>query len=196
LTGELKHVSGVWSFREFSGKVGESDLAGRFDIELKNHRTRVDADLVSQKLNYKDLGGLIGLPPPTATPEARSAAQAKEVAKRERSGLVLPSKPFAVEGLRALDATVRFRGKHVVTTDVPLESLTAVIHLEKGLLKLQPFEARVAGGAIDSTLTMDLRGKVMKTDADVTVRNVELKQIVPALRPPKGSAGKVGVVRS
>ena len=32
----------------------------------------------------------------------------------------------------------------------------------------------------------------MKTDADVTVRNVELKQIVPALRPPKGSAGKVG----
>jgi uncharacterized protein involved in outer membrane biogenesis len=192
LTGKLKHGSGVWSFREFSGKVGESDLTGRFDIELKNHRTLIDADLVSQKLNYKDLGGLIGLPPPTAAPQARSAAQNKEVAKRERSGLVLPDKPFDVEGLRAVDGTVRFKGKHVLTTDVPLESLNAVMHLKEGLLKLQPFEARIAGGAVTSTLTMDLRGKVMKTDADVTVRNVELKQIVPALRPPKGSAGTVG----
>ena len=192
LTGNLKHGSGVWSFREFSGKVGESDLTGRFDIELKNRRTVIDADLVSQKLNYKDLGGLIGLPPPTAAPQARSAAQNKEVAKRETSGRVLPSKPFDVEGLRAVDGTVRFKGKHVVTTDVPLESLNAVMHLKEGLLKFQPLDAGVAGGTLTSTLTMDLRGKVMKTDADVTVRNIELKQIVPALRPPKGSAGKVG----
>jgi uncharacterized protein involved in outer membrane biogenesis len=39
---------------------------------------------------------------------------------------------------------------------------------------------------------MDVRGKAIKTDADATVRNVELKQIVPGLKPPKGSAGKVG----
>ena len=192
LTGKLKHGSGVWSFREFSGKVGESDLAGRFDMEFKNQRTLVDADLVSQKFNYKDLGGLIGLPPPTTAPPARSAAQSKEIAKRERSRLVVPSKPFDVEGLRAIDATVRFKGKHVVTTDVPLESLNAVMHLKEGLLKLQPLDAGVAGGTLKSTLAMDLRGKVMKTDADVTVRNVELRQIVPALRPPKGSAGKLG----
>jgi uncharacterized protein involved in outer membrane biogenesis len=192
LTGKLKHGGGVWSFREFNGKVGESDLTGRFDIELKNQRTLVDADLVSHKLNYKDLGGLIGLPPPTAAPQARSAAQNKEIAKRERSGLVLPSKPFDVEGLRAVDATVRFKGKHVIATDAPLENLNAVMHLKEGLLKLQPFEAGVAGGTVTSTLTVDLRGKVMKTDADVTVRNVELKQIVPALRPPRGSAGRVG----
>jgi len=192
LTGQLKHDGGVWSFREFTGKVGASDLSGRFHIELKNQRTLVDADFISQKLNYKDLGGLIGLPPPTAAPQARSAAQNKEAAKRERSGLVLPSKPFDLEGLRAVDATVRFKGKHVVTADVPLESLNVVMHLKEGLLKLQPLDAGVAGGTLNSTLTMDLRGKVMKTDADVTVRNVELKQIVPALRPPKGSAGKVG----
>jgi AsmA family protein len=28
LRGNLKHGGGVWSFREFSGKVGDSDLAG------------------------------------------------------------------------------------------------------------------------------------------------------------------------
>ncbi len=192
LSGNLKHGNGVWSFREFSGKLGESDLAGRFEIEVKSHRTLVDADLVSKSLNYKDLGGVIGLPAPTASPQARSAPQKKEAAKRARVDRVLPTTPFDVDGLRALDATVRFKGRQVVTTDVPLESLSAVLHLKEGLLKLQPLDAGVAGGNVTSTLSMDLRGKVIKTDADVTVRNVDLKQIVPALRPPKGSAGRVG----
>jgi uncharacterized protein involved in outer membrane biogenesis len=39
---------------------------------------------------------------------------------------------------------------------------------------------------------MDVRGKLIKTNAEVTARNVELNQILPALKPPKGSAGKVG----
>ena len=127
LNGNLKHSSGVWSFRDFSGKVGESDLTGRFDIERKNERTTVDADLVSQNLNYKDLGGLIGLPPPTAAPQARTATQNREAAKREGSGRALPTKPYNVEGLRAVDATVRLKGKRIVTTDVPFDNLNAVM---------------------------------------------------------------------
>ncbi len=192
LNGNLKHGNGVWSFREFSGRVGESDLTGRFDIERKNERTLVDADVVSQNLNYKDLGGLIGLPPPTAAPQARTTTQNKEAAKLERTGRVLPSKPYNLEGLRAVDATVRLKGKRIVTTDVPFDNLNAVMHLKDGLLKLQPFDVGIAGGRVATTLTMDVRGKVIKTDAEVTVRNLDLKQIVPELKPPKGSAGKVG----
>jgi uncharacterized protein involved in outer membrane biogenesis len=192
LAGTLKHSDGVWSFRDLGGKVGESDLTGRFELEVRNGRTFVDADLVSQHLNYKDLGGVIGLPVPTVPPQARSAAQNKEAAKRERTGRVLPSKPFDTDALRALDATVRFKGKHVLTTDVPLERVSAVMHLNQGLLQLQPLDAGVAGGTVTSTLTMDLRGKVIKTEANVTARNVDLKRIVPAIKPPKGSAGKVG----
>src|SRR5207248_6849355 len=149
------------------------------DIDRKHERITVDADLVSQNLNYKDLGGLIGLPPPTATPQARTATQNKEAAKRERTGRVLPTKPYNVEGLRAVDATVRLKGKRIVTTDVPFDNLNAVMLLKDGVLKLQPLDVGIAGGHATSTLTMDVRGKVIKTDADVTVRNVDLKQILP-----------------
>jgi uncharacterized protein involved in outer membrane biogenesis len=38
---------------------------------------------------------------------------------------------------------------------------------------------------------MDARGDMIKTSGDVTVRNLELKDIVPKLKPPNGSAGKV-----
>ena len=192
LSGNLKHGSGVWSFREASGKVGESDLAGRFDVDRKNQRTMVDAELVSQNLNYQDLGGLIGLPPPSARPQTRTAAQNKEAAKREQTGRALPTKPYDLEGLRAVDAKVYLKGKRLIATDLPLDNLNAVMDLKDGVLKLQPLDFGVAGGHVALTLTMDARDKIIKTTGDVTVRNVELKQIVPALKPPKGSAGKVG----
>jgi uncharacterized protein involved in outer membrane biogenesis len=192
LSGNLKHGSGVWSFREFSGKVGDSDLAGRFDVDRKSQRTIVDADLVSQHLNYKDLGGLVGLPPPSAPAEKSTTAQNKEAAKREVSGRSLPTKPYEVEGLRAVDAKVHLKGKRFIASDLPLDNLDAVLDLKDGVLKLQPLDFGVAGGHLASTLTMDARNKIIKTTGDVTVRNVELKQIVPALKPPKGSAGKVG----
>ena len=192
LNGNLKHGRGAWSFSKFNGKVGESDLAGRFDLERKNDRTMVDADLVSQNLNYKDLGGLIGLAPPTAPAQARTATQNREAAKLERTGRVLPSKPYNLEGLRGVDATVRLKGRRVVTTDVPFDNLDAVMRLKDGVLKLQPLDVGVAGGRVATMLTMDVRGKLIKTEAEVTARNVDLKQILPAIKPPKGSAGKVG----
>ncbi len=188
LSGNLKHGGGVWSFNQFNGKVGESDIAGRFDVDRKNQRVMVDADLVSQKLDYKDLGGLVGLPPP----QAGTVAQKKESIKREVTGRALPTKAFDLEGLRALDAKVHLSGKRFVATDLPLDDLNAVLDLKDGVLKLQPLDFGIAGGHVASALTMDVRDKVIKTTVDTTVRNVELKQIVPALKPPKGSAGKVG----
>ena len=191
LRGNLKHGSGLWSFREASGKVGESDLAGRLDVDRTNQRPRVDADIVSQNLNYKDLGGLIGLPPPGG-PQPRTTAQNKEAAKRERTGQALPTKPYDLEGLRAIDAKVHLKGKRLLATDLPLDNLNAVMDLKDGVLTLHPLDFGIAGGHAALMLTMDARAKVIKTTGDATVRNVELKQIVPSLKPPKGSAGKVG----
>src|SRR5439155_21392263 len=192
LSGNLKHGSGVWSFREFSGKVGESDVTGRFDVNRKNERVMVDADLVAQNLNYKDLGGLVGLPPPTASPQAMAPAQKKEAAKGEVSGRALPTKPYNLEALRVIDAKVQLKGKRFIATDLPLDNLNAVMDLKDGVLKLKPLDFGIAGGHVASALTMDARDKVIKTEGDVTVRSLELKQLVPALKPPKGSAGKVG----
>jgi len=41
-------------------------------------------------------------------------------------------------------------------------------------------------------LVVDAREDVPKAQADATVRNVELARVFPQLKPPKGSAGKIG----
>jgi uncharacterized protein involved in outer membrane biogenesis len=192
LSGRLKHDNAVWSFHQFSGKVGDSDLAGRFDVDRSGVRLLVDADLVSQSLNYKDLGGLIGLPPAAQTASVKSAAQKKETAKRAQTGRALPTKPYDPNHFQTIDARVHLRGKRFMASDLPLDNLNAVLDLHGGILTLQPLDFGVAGGHVVSTLVMDAREKLFRTKGEMTVRNVELSKILPKLKPPQGSAGKVG----
>jgi AsmA family protein len=191
LSGRLKHVDRVWTFKEFKGKVGDSDLAGSFAVDRSGPRPAVDADLVSTRLDYKDLGGLVGLPPTHEPPSARTAEQNREAAKRAESQRVLPTKPYDLERLRVVDAKVRFRGKRFISTSLPLDDLNATADLEDGVLKLEPLDFGIAGGHVVSALTLDARQNVIRTRGDVTVSDVELKQILPKLAPPNGSAGKV-----
>ncbi len=192
LTGQLEHDGNVWFFRGFTGKVGDSDMAGNFALDRSKPRPLVDADIVSTRLDYKDLGGLVGLPPANAPSSARTGTQNKDVVKREMFGRVLPTKPYDLERFRVVDAKVRFKGKRFMATNLPLDNLTATLDLQDGVLKLQPLDFGVAGGHVVSTLVLDARETFIKTNGDVTVRNVELAQILPALKPPNGSAGKVG----
>jgi uncharacterized protein involved in outer membrane biogenesis len=192
LSGRLKHDTALWSFNQFTGKVGDSDLAGRFDVDRSGPRLLVDADLVSQSLNYKDLGGLIGLPPAVQTPSAKSTAQKKETARRVQTSRAMPTKPYDPDHLRAVDAKVHLKGKRFMTSDLPLDNLNAVLDLRGGVLTLQPLDFGVGGGHVVSTLVMDARDKIFRTKGEVTVRNVEIGKVLPKLKPPQGSAGKVG----
>jgi AsmA family protein len=192
LSGQLRHEGDLWSFRQMSGRVGTSDLAGIFSVNRKNERPSIEADLVSQQINYKDLGGFVGLPPPNEAAKTRTAEQTKEAAKLSTNGRVLPSKPYEFERLRAADVKVHFRGKRFVASEVPLDDLDAVLDLRNGVLKLEPLNFGLAGGKVASTITMDARDKVIKTKAEIAVRNIDVKQVLPALKPPSGSAGKLG----
>jgi len=192
LGGKLKHAGKIWTFHDFSGKVGDSDLAGDFTLDVSKAKPFADADLVSTRLDYKDLGGLVGLPPANEPPGARTAAQNKEAAKRELSERVLPTRPYDVDKFRIIDAKVRFKGKRFQASNLPLDDMSANVELRDAVLKLQPIDFGIAGGHVTSTLTLDAREKLIKIDGDVTVRNVELNRLMPEIKPPKGSAGKVG----
>ncbi len=190
LNGQLKHVGKVWTFNAFTGKVGDSDLAGNFALDVGKQKPLVDADLVSTRLDYKDLGGLVGLPPVHEPPSARTATQNKDAMKRARSERALPTHPYDSGHFQAVDAKVRFKGKRFIASDLPLDDMSATLELQDGVLTLQPLDFGIAGGHVASTLTLDARERLIRTKGDVTVRSVELKEVLPALKPPKGSAGK------
>ncbi|HUH94645.1 MAG TPA: AsmA family protein [Casimicrobiaceae bacterium] len=192
LSGDLAHEAAVWNFRGFTGKVGASDLSGDFSLDNGGRRSRITADVVSRRLDYNDLGGFVGLPAgEPASGGQKSAAQKREAAQRSVSSRELPTKPYDLERLRAVDARVTFKGERFVTTDLPLDDVRAGLDLKQGVLTLEPLDFGVAGGHVVSRVTLDARADVIRARADVTVRDLEIKRIVPALRPPNGSAGKL-----
>jgi uncharacterized protein involved in outer membrane biogenesis len=182
LEGRLSHTDGTWSFKDFKGVVGASDLAGTIAVRTQGKRPATSAQLVSKRFDYKDLGGFVGLPPGKPAVEKHIRA----------SSHVLPDKTLELRKLREHDVDIQFRGETVKWGRIPLDNLKSHFVLKDGLLRLAPADFGLAGGHVVLDLAVDVTQDVAKARGDVTVRNVELKRLFPQLASPKGTAGRVG----
>lgn len=192
LTGSLQHTKQQWIFRGIKGTVGQSDLSGDFTVDLSGKRHVTTADLTSRKLNYKDLGGFIGLPPGDAAHTERTAEQRRSEEQRLASGRVLPNRPFNLTRLRNHDVDVRFKGTNVQWGAIPLDQVVTHIVLKDGVMRLEPLDFGIADGHVVADITLDATRDVPTAQAKLDARNVELKRIFPKLASPNGSAGRFG----
>jgi AsmA family protein len=191
LSGQLAHQGARWSYRQLSGTVGDSDLRGETEIDLSRERPSVVADLSSRRFDYKDLGGVLGLPPGEGA-SGKTAEQQRVRARRAASDRVLPDEPFELGRLRGVDADIRFRGTSVVWADAPIDNLTTRIVLKDGLVRFAPLDFGIAGGHVVGNLSLDTNGDIARGEGDIEIRNVELARIFPKLASPKGTTGRFG----
>jgi uncharacterized protein involved in outer membrane biogenesis len=191
ISGHVVRENTKYSLRDLKGRVGSSDVNGVVAVDVTNERPVIKADVTSKRLDYKDLAGFLGAPPP-AKGKPRPAAQRKEAQKREQTGKVLSEKPYDLKALREVDANVRFKGESILYQDIPLDSITVALTLNHGKLTLKPLDFGLAHGHVTSTIEVDASKDVMQTTADATVKNLELNELMPKLKSGKGSAGKLG----
>jgi uncharacterized protein involved in outer membrane biogenesis len=192
LGGRLQHEKGAWRFTQIAGTVGSSDLAGDFTVDTSAPRAATRANLTSRKLDYKDLGGFIGLPPGEPGKRAKTPEQRREASARAASERVLPDKPFDLDKLRAHDVDLRFAGKSVRWGRFPLDDLALHMTLADGVMRFDPLDFGIADGRVSTRLVIELAKSPPHARADVDVRRVELKRLFPQLASPRGSAGRFG----
>ena len=192
LSGQLSHKGKLWSYRQLKGTVGDSDLAGDFELDLSQARPSVTADLTSRRLDYKDLGGFVGLPPGESTSGVKTGEQQQATVRRAVSARVLPDEPFKLDRFRIADADIKFRGTSVTWIDAPIDNLSTHLLLKDGVLRFEPLDFGIGGGHVVAKLSLDANGQIARTQGDIEVRNVELKRIFPKLASPKGTAGRFG----
>ncbi len=94
LDGRLKRDHNVWRYDSFTGKVGDSDLAGNLQFEVGRDRPRLTATLESRRLDFDDLAGFVGAPPKTGGGETANAEQKAQAARVAASSRVLPDTPY------------------------------------------------------------------------------------------------------
>lgn len=191
LRGELNRNGDTWSFRKFKGRVGDSDLAGDAAVTLGAERPRLQANLVSQRLDFDDLAGFIGAAPQTGEGETVAAEQREQAQQQKAKPTVLPDTPFELDKLRVMDADVTLEATRIDAPKLPLERMNAHLTLENGLLKLQPLDFNAAGGSITSRITLDAREASIQTTIVADVHSLELPKLFPSVEITKKGAGRL-----
>lgn len=84
--GRIVHNTGMWRYEKFSGHIGKSDIAGSLQVDLDGKRPFLHGDLVSQLLDFADLGPIIGAKPSAAAAKNKHAGSKTKAAQTDNAG--------------------------------------------------------------------------------------------------------------
>jgi uncharacterized protein involved in outer membrane biogenesis len=192
LKGHLKHEGEVWSFSNFSGRVGGSDLSGNIRVDTEPKRPVMKADLVSNLLDFKDLAGFIGGTPGTASDKTVSEDQQKPAAVEKDSDRIFPDQRYDLERLNAMDADVRLRAKQILAPNLPIDNLNAKLSLNDGVLRFEPAAFGVANGRMEIYSTFDGSKHPSKVNIDARLRQLDLKRFLGNSAFAQKTIGPIG----
>ena len=185
LLGKKDGSSWNWTYQNFKGTVGQSDLTGTLQYLPRAPRPLLRGEVTSQQLRLEDLGPTIGA-------DSNAQKQARGKAPVQPDNKALPVEQFNTAKWDALDADVKFTGKKLVRThDIPLNDIVANIHMKDKVLSLTPLNFGMADGDITSNITLDGRQKTIAAQAKVAARHLKIRELFPKLQSMQASFGEV-----
>ncbi|MGI4983271.1 MAG: AsmA family protein [Janthinobacterium lividum] len=185
LIGEFKKTGNIFRYKEFTGRVGGSDLNGTLTYEGVKPRPRLSGVLVSHLLQFSDLAPLIGA-------DSKKSKEARGAATNQPAGKVLPVEAFRTDRWKAIDADVEFTGRRILRDkDLPITDLYTHVVMTDGVLKLVPLRFGVAGGNITSDIHLDGSTTPLKAKMSLGARHVKLKQLFPTSKTMQQALGEI-----
>lgn len=169
-------------FRDFSGTVGGSDLAGDLAVRVGGPRLKIVGELRSTQVLMADFAGLVGAPPGEADAKGQTAAQKKAHAKRDASPRVLPTTPLNLPKMRAADFDIRYAAQRIESQDTPFDDLSAHLRIDDGVVSLRPISFGVGGGGIAANLRLDATQDLAHVQGDADFRNVDFGALLDAIK--------------
>ena len=174
-SGHLIRDGSVIRYENFTGKVGESDLAGTFQFDSGHARPLMTGDLVSKVLNLADLGSLVGTNQ-----------------EREQSG-VLPDMSFDPARWDSVDADVKLESGTIKRPEqLPLEKLKVRVLMKDSVLSLEPLDFGFAGGRLAGPVRMNGNKDPMDSSITMRVDKLQLAKLFPTIKEAQASLGNLG----
>lgn len=175
LTGHVTRDGKVWHVENMDGRIGDSDIAGTATLDYGPERPMLTADLTSQKLDFDDLGPLVGATPAYGEGETASEEQERIGRRLVDEGKLFPDIPIATRRFRLMDMNVTLKAPNVLSrTELAITSLDATVKLENGRAVVNPFKMGVADGILSGELALNARDELPSADADVTFDDLTL----------------------
>ncbi|WP_373991353.1 AsmA family protein [Duganella sp. BuS-21] len=191
LTGNLGQHASHWVYDQFTGKVGQSDIAGKLDFKSGQAQARplLSGNVQSKLLQVSDLGPLIGA-------DSKASKEARGADALQPGNRVLPVETFRTERWTAIDADVNFKAARITRDkDLPIHNLDTQIHMKDGVLALTPLNFDIAGGRFTSTIMLDGSGKInphaIRAELKADASKLQLKQLFPGIDGMQATVGEV-----
>ena len=191
LSGELDYADHKIRFRNFTGTVGNSDLAGDFEVEPGRERPLITASLTSRRVVLADLAGFIGAAPGKSDDPNQSKQQKIAHARQEASPKLLPDTPISLPKIRAADFKVHYKGRRIDSEATPLDNLEAYLTIDDGKVALHPLSFGVGKGEISGDIALDAQRNRVHAKAQIDFRRLDLHRIMESTKIFEG-AGVIG----
>lgn len=185
LIGRFRHHASEFTYQDFNGRVGGSDLHGTLNYAQREPRPRLSGALSSNLLQFSDLAPIIGA-------DSAASRKARGDTTAQPSNRVLPAETFRTDRWRALDADVTFTGHKLVKQgSLPITELTTHVVMQDGALSLEPLSFGVAGGTLATTAHLDGGTTPLKGRFTVSARHLKLKQLFPGQQVMQSALGEI-----
>ena len=179
ISGHLARKGERFDFNNLTGRVGDSDVSGDLFVLMGRERPYLEGELQSQRLDFDDLGSMVGAAPAVGRGETASAGQKVEAVQRDATQRLLPDATLQVERVKAMDAKVKYRALAVNAPGLPLKKVRVELTLEKGVLTLDPIAFTFSRGDLTGKVRLDANPKVPRTDLDLRLTNAKLEDFIP-----------------
>lgn len=182
IAGRIVRSENIWRYEEFSGRFGQSDLAGTIQINLVGPRPFLKGNLTSRRLDIADLGPLIGAKEKKAAPASAPVSKSK----------FMPDIPFKTERWNSVDADVTLSAATLSRAkELPLDNLVVHLKMLDSVLTLEPLDFGVAGGHIKAVISLDGRKSPIQARANIGVRKVRLAKLFPTIPMARANVGEI-----
>lgn len=175
LSGALTRDRSTWTFNDFSGRVGASDLSGDVRVQAKD-RLNVEAALTSRRLDLDDLMAVLGADTRTNAAGTDTAT----VASGSAPGMLLPDATLAVDRLRSMDGTLTYRAQAVKANDLDVRQVNLGAVLKDSILDLDPVAFAFNRGELNGKARINATREVPYSAVDFRLSGYPLESLIPA----------------
>jgi uncharacterized protein involved in outer membrane biogenesis len=186
-----------YRFTQIAGSYGNSDIGGGMTVTVPRTGTQdrlfLKADLASRRVDMIDIGPFIGYNPDALATKGATAAATTQ-GPRGSTPRILPDAPLRVDAIKAFDAKVTYKVADIKQPFVPISNIVLGLDLDHSLMKLSPLNFDMAGGHVDSDISIDARKAAVFTDYDIRMSPTPMGKLLAKFGVDNG--GTTGTIKA
>jgi len=169
-------TAGTYQLNDLKLSLGQSQAAGRLEINRAGERPRLSGELIAQDLDLRPF--LV-------------KAQPGGVESRSRSEKVFSAKPLPFTTLGLADAHLKLKVGKLLLPQADLSELNLDLNLEGGRLRIDPYKCSLAGGAVEGRLELRTLDRGASAALVAKIRGLDLAELLKKLEGGGLAEGKL-----